>query len=80
MLTRSQTKLNSEKIADATVQLYDVNIDFDEASMLWNSNKKKLANCCYKYVCGLQIGDNKFCKKSSYKNKRYCFCHKHLEK
>jgi len=41
MLTRSQTKLNSENITNTSIQLYDVNINFDEASMLWNANKKK---------------------------------------
>jgi hypothetical protein len=26
--------------------------DFDNASKLWNANKKKLENACYIYVCG----------------------------
>jgi hypothetical protein len=42
--TRSQTK--EEKSA-----IYEVNIDFDEASKAWQSNKKSIGNGSYKYLC-----------------------------
>jgi len=67
MQTRSQTK---------ALQEYTVNIDFDEASLYWNANKKKFDNCCYKYVCGKQLNNGQFCKKSIYKNTNKCFIHK----
>ena len=40
MNTRSQPKL----------QLYEVNIDFDEASEAWRANKKYIGNGTYKYI------------------------------
>ena len=65
MQTRSQTaKLE-----------YEVNIDFDEASRLWNSNKKKKQNGCYEYVCGKHLSNGEFCKKKI-KNSLFCFIHK----
>jgi len=47
MQTRSETRsqTNYEKNA-----LYEVDIDFDEASKLWKSNKKSIGNGCYKYI------------------------------
>ena len=32
------------------IPLYEVNIDFDEASEAWKSNKKYIGNGCYKYI------------------------------
>jgi hypothetical protein len=43
MNTRSQTTY--EKKA-----LYEVNIDFDEASEAWRANKKYIGNGSYKYI------------------------------
>lgn len=63
MQTRSQTKHMQNT--------YEVNIDFDEASRLWNSNKKKLSTGCYKYVCGRELKTGKFCK-----NNISCAIHK----
>lgn len=40
MKTRSQTK-----------ELYEVNIDFDDASNSWKQNKKYMGNGTYKYIC-----------------------------
>jgi hypothetical protein len=54
----------------------EVNIDFDEASKYWNANKKKQANGCYKYICGVELKDGNFCKKTQYKNCQFCFIHK----
>jgi hypothetical protein len=65
MKTRSQT-IKPE---------YEVIIDFDEASRLWNSNKKKLNNGCYEYICGKQLKNGEFCK-NKIKNTQYCFIHK----
>ena len=65
MLTRSQTRIPT----------YEVNIDFDEASRLWNSNKKKLPNCCYQYVCGYELNNGNFCKNICLKNLDRCNQH-----
>jgi hypothetical protein len=53
----------------------DVNIDFDEASKLWNANKKKLTNGCYEYVCCKDLGNGLFCKRKINKS-QYCWLHK----
>jgi hypothetical protein len=67
MKTRSQT---------THIQEFEVNIDFDEASRLWNSNKKKLSTGCYEYVCGKELENGHFCKRKP-KNSQYCWIHKH---
>ena len=36
--------------------IYNVNIDFDEASREWRKNKVKVANCHFLYKC---IGETK---------------------
>jgi len=54
---------------------FEVNIDFDEASRLWNSNKKRLNNGCYEYVCGKPLENGLFCKRKP-KNSQFCWVHK----
>jgi hypothetical protein len=66
MKTRSQTKLIE----------YTVDIDFDEASNFWNANKKKIANCCYQYVCGEKLKNGNFCKRNIVKDSTTCSIHK----
>jgi hypothetical protein len=68
MKTRSQSK-------SVEVQELSVDIDFDGASEAWNSNKKKLANGCYQYVCGTKLANGGFCKKKQHKNSMHCFMH-----
>jgi hypothetical protein len=53
----------------------EVNIDFDEASRLWNSNKKKISKCCYEYVCGRELTNGLFCKRKI-NGFQYCWIHK----
>lgn len=43
MNTRSQTTYEKKP-------LYEVNIDFDEASEAWRANKKYIGNGTYKYI------------------------------
>ena len=54
---------------------FEINIDFEEASKLWNSNKKKLSNGCYEYVCGKKLENGLFCKRKPNKS-QYCWLHK----
>lgn len=68
MKTRSQTK---------TVQFTElsVDIDFDEASIAWNSNKKRLSNGEYVYICGNTLNNGGYCKRKPYKNDEHCHLH-----
>ena len=64
MNTRSQTIKKME-------QLYEVNIDFDEASETWKNNKKSIGNGSYKYICSVEKNGKK-CGKTCYKELLYC--------
>jgi hypothetical protein len=70
MKTRSQTRQEKP-------QLYEVNIDFDAASVAWRSNKKSIGNGQYKYICTVEK-DGKTCGKSCYKDLFYCWQHRNI--
>jgi hypothetical protein len=57
----------------------EVDIDFDEASRLWNANKKRLASGCYYYVCGAELRNGRFCKRKPVKKSDYCHEHCSLQ-
>ena len=60
MQTRSQTAYNlSSK--------YEVNIDFDDASVSWKANKKSIGNGVYKYICMHKTNTNKNLKQCNRK-------------
>jgi hypothetical protein len=44
--------------------LYDVDIDFDDASKEWRKNKKSLKHGNFKYCCGVKKQCGKICKKN----------------
>ena len=68
MNTRSQTKYNNSA-------LYEVNIDFDEASSAWRSNKKPVGDGTFKYICcGITKTGNK-CVREPLQNSEYCKTH-----
>ena len=68
MNTRSQTKYDNSA-------LYEVNIDFDEASAAWRSNKKQVGDGTFKYICcGITKTGNK-CTKEPLQNSEYCKIH-----
>ena len=73
MKTRSQTRneINQEQRV-----IYEVNIDFDEASRAWQSNKKSIGNGQYKYVCPCNKADGTICKKVCYKSSEFCWAHR----
>jgi hypothetical protein len=66
-LTRSRTT-ETTKFEVLTVfrklsnQNNDVCIDFDDAHNEWTSNKKKLPNGMYAYLCMKQMKNGKICK------------------
>ena len=74
--TRSQTK--KERELKEVKQLYEVNIDFDEASRAWMSNKKSIGNGHYKYICTVEKNGSS-CGKSCYKNLLYCWIHRNTK-
>lgn len=72
MNTRSQTKkmnLNVNKV------LYTVEINFDEASEAWRSNKKCIGNGHYKYICIQKTKSGNQCKRESLKFCDHCKIH-----
>jgi len=68
MQTRSQTKYENSA-------LYEVNIDFDEASASWKANKKALGNGMYKYVCTKRNLRNNVCIGKCLHGEIYCKTH-----
>jgi len=59
-------------------KIYDVNIDFDEASQLWKANKKSIGNGCYKYICLKYTKSGNKCKREAMHNCDYCNTHRLL--
>jgi hypothetical protein len=74
MQTRSQTNLLLKKV-EQKLPLLKVDIDFDEASKAWKSNKKSTGNGCYKYICTKITKTGKQCKNDSIRNCEYCRFH-----
>jgi len=68
MQTRSQTAYENNAP-------YSVDIDFDEASKEWKSNKKYIGNSCYKYICSKITTSGNQCKRESLPNCNFCKCH-----
>jgi len=44
--------------------VFDVGIDFDEASAEWRRNKKALSNGMFSYVCGVNTKSGKPCQRA----------------
>ena len=77
MNTRSKTKSNNiiNAIDSNNNALYEVNIDFDEASTAWKANKKYIGNGSYKYLCcGITKTGNK-CNRQSLNFVDFCKVH-----
>lgn len=71
MQTRSQTRSQISAV-------FEVIIDFDEASNIWKSNKKSTGNGCYKYICSKKTKAGNCCKRESLMGYDYCNIHKTL--
>ena len=67
MRTRSQTRHLQKEL--------EYEIDFDEASRAWNSNKRRLANGCYQYICGSILSSGKYCQKYPTSGGYFCSVH-----
>jgi hypothetical protein len=72
-----------EKYIDFTQQrsidIYKVDIDFDEASLAWRNNKLNFACCNYVYICTF-IKDGKKCGRRPYNGKQFCTIHSNFNK
>ena len=66
--TRSQTKYQNNEI-------YEVDIDFDEASSAWKANKKSIGNGSYRYLCCKINKNNKNCIAMCLPGVNYCKNH-----
>jgi hypothetical protein len=62
------------KTRSQSAPLYDVNIDFDEASKAWNANKKRVGQE-YIYVCAIEKSNGKPCGRKLMKNSNECYHH-----
>ena len=68
MQTRSKTNYHENNF---------VNIDFDEASLLWRENKKSMGNGTYIYTftCKNICKNGKTCTKKCTADTEYCYIH-----
>jgi hypothetical protein len=73
METRQQAR---ENILYEKNALYEVNIDFDDASESWKSNKKPKGNGCYTYICGQVLKNGKRCMREPGIDCETCHFHK----
>jgi hypothetical protein len=55
--------------------VYEVNIDFDDASREWLQNKRKLRDCTYVYKCMYVTRSNRQCTGKAIPNSCYCMYH-----
>ena len=69
------TRSKSKAILNEKRQIYEVNIDFEEASIEWKKNKKYVGNGTYKYICCANTKAGKKCNKVSISNSEYCKIH-----
>jgi len=75
MKTRSQTRQETNTIKEEPRQLFEVNIDFDEASEAWRANKKSIGNGSYKYLCAKLNKNNNCCANKCIYGENYCKTH-----
>jgi hypothetical protein len=73
METRSQTKYNNNT-------LYEVEIEFDEASEAWKQNKMSIGNGSYRYLCKKRGIRNNICIKKCVQGEEYCCVHLKMSK
>ena len=87
MQTRSQTKLllstslnkeNMNPISNIQKKELEVNINFDEASEAWRSNKKSKGNGTYRYICLAKTKAGKECSREPIICSDFCKIHKNF--
>jgi hypothetical protein len=84
MQTRSQSKRNSDigisvdigVINDHIVlDIFEVNIDFNDASLAWRANKRSIGGGCYTYKCPHVGNKNRKCRNEPIPSQEYCNKH-----
>jgi hypothetical protein len=68
MNTRSQTKREKSP-------MFDVIIDFDDASTAWKSNKRSIGQGSYTYICDRRGKNNNYCISKCLPGENYCKTH-----
>lgn len=68
-------KTRSETSRVQIQTIYEVNINFDEASEAWKANKKSIGNGSYKYLCCEKNNKNKNCIGKCLPGLDYCKTH-----
>ena len=80
--SRSPSSFATLKTSDRSKQdengLYEVNIDFDDASSAWRSNKKSIGGGCYKYICEAKTQTGNNCNRQVISGCAYCKTHSKL--
>ena len=74
MNTRSKTKLTKQ--LKPLEHLFEVNIDFDDASKEWHKNKRSIGNSQYRYICEIQTNKKGTCNKVCYQSSDKCWIHR----
>ena len=59
--------------------IYEVNIDFDDASYEWNRNKKRVDQS-YVYICGVTTKKGACCQNKRHKDSDFCYIHRKMSK
>jgi hypothetical protein len=62
-------------VAEMREPLYEVNIDFDEASKAWYANKKRMPNSMCRYICLGITKKGNACNRKPLIHSDYCYCH-----
>jgi len=73
MNTRSKSKT---KLTKQLKPLFEVEIDFDDASKEWHKNKRSIGNSQYRYICEIQTNKKGTCNKVCYQNSDKCWIHR----
>ena len=83
METRSMTKKEetmTKKEETAVPEIYEFNIDFDDASSCWRANKKHIGNGQFQYICGETKTNGGICIRPRKMGFTRCFGHCKCEK
>jgi len=77
MQTRSQSKRNSDIVIrdHIVLDIFEVNIDFNDASLAWRANKRSMGGGCYTYKCPHVGNKNRKCRNVPIPSQEYCNKH-----
>lgn len=73
---KAQPDYEVESLTLPPIQKYSVDIDFDEASRLWRSNKRLTGEGHFSYLCRATTKSGKSCNKCAVGGTDYCGMHR----